>query len=148
MIAMDLFIFLSSRKEISLIINQEFADVVQLQDFPILTGTYGDIIITVVATSIINAFENNVVSYPINQLSIIFNIASNIKNINRQAASKLCQLFNIFTEFSFLLQSNYHPLCIDKLIKIIDLILAFHQAENENLIVELYKKREIIGRIY
>jgi hypothetical protein len=78
MIAMELFIFLSARKEISLIINEEFTDVVQLQDYPILTGTYGDIIITVVATSIINSFEHNIVSYPINQLSIIFNIASNI----------------------------------------------------------------------
>ncbi|KRX10851.1 hypothetical protein PPERSA_12202 [Pseudocohnilembus persalinus] len=119
-----------------------------LRYFPVVGGSYGDFLVSCISQNIINGHFNNKNHYAYNQMALMTNISNILQNLSELTSNKLMQLMQVFTDFDFLLQNVYHPLCLIKLMSFIDNVLALQANQNPYLIFELCKSSNIINRAY
>jgi hypothetical protein len=113
----------------------------------IVSGTYGDMLVTSLATKILDSFDTNFNSYPFNLMGIIMNVSAYLKNLSKISSQKLLQLLMLFTNYSFLLQSSSNPYCLLKLMRVFDNIISFQNASNTTLILEMWKRQQHFARV-
>ena len=102
---------------------------------------------TTISWIILDSFERSGNCYPFNLVGILMNISAYLKNLGKLPCCKLFELLLLFTNYTFLLQSQHNPQCLIKLLHVFDNIVSFENQENIVFLVELWKRKHHLERI-
>lgn len=147
LIILAVLIQLTKNIEFASLLNTPLDFSMNFKTFPLVTGTYADLLIITICHTILKRNEEAKRIYTFNYLCVILNISPFVRNLSKLSAVKMTSLLMLFTNYCFLMSSWYHPMSLLKLMKIFDQIISFNSQENVVMILELWKRRQYVVRI-
>ena len=95
---------------------------------PVISGNYGDFLITVLHSGMMTCFEQKIPCFYMNLTAILLNMSPYFQNLSKSSSFKLVQLVQLFSNYETLLENQSNGDCLVKMQRIIDNILV-HQGE-------------------
>lgn len=134
-------------REYTAMIQCDLDEVVQLKNFPIIAGTYGDLIFTIFCHMVEESVKQNDPLLKINMIAILKNLSTSAKRLSPATSLKMCFLLGTLATPRAILMEPQNLMILTELVAILELIFTHQFDSNIELAAMLIKQKKIFKHI-